>query len=333
MSRILITGGAGFIGSQLGYYLHNQGHEVLLLDDLSFGTKDNLEIDGKTFGTFILDDIRNPTFNSYLQGVDVVFHFAAIAPLPVSQVDPYRGYSVNVAGWANVIEVCRRARIPKVVLASTSAIYENNTEYPFKEDDPTSPHMIYCMSKKHAEDLAHAFTKLYGMDITILRFFNVYGPHHDFRRKSPPLIAYIIKSMMSGQVPVLHSDGKQERDYVYVDDVCQMCKLVMENPASKGQTFNVASNSVISVNQIYNEIASLFSSDIKPTFRDPKLLWDKYEELEQGFAMDPDYIAKETNKYSLGSYDKAKNILGWKPSVSFQEGIKATVDYAVKTGL
>src|SRR5579885_3415149 len=140
--KVLITGGAGFIGSQLGYYLHKLGHEILLLDDLSFGVKDNLVIDGKTFGTFILDDIRNPNFGDYLSNVDVVFHLAAIAPLPVSQVDPYRGYTVNVAGWANVLEACRRAKTPKVVLASTSAIYENNISFPFREDDATNPHMI-----------------------------------------------------------------------------------------------------------------------------------------------------------------------------------------------
>lgn len=331
--KVLITGGAGFIGSQLGYYLHNLGHEILLLDDLSFGTKDNLEIDGKTFGTFILDDIRNPNFGDYLQGVDVCFHLAAIAPLPVSQVDPYRGYTVNVAGWVNVLEACRRKKTSKVVLASTSAIYENNTSVPFKEDDATSPHMIYCMSKKHSEDLAMSFSKLYGMDITRLRFFNVYGPHHDFRRKSPPLIAYLVKCMMLGEVPVLHSDGKQERDYVYVDDVCRMCKLVMEKPVSRGEAFNIASNTVVSVNQIYDQIAKIFGSDIKPIFRDPALLWDKYPELNLGYCMDPYYIAKETNKYSLGSYAKAEELLGWKPSVSFEEGLKKTVEYAVKLGL
>lgn len=331
--KILITGGAGFIGSQLGYYLHNLGHEILLLDDLSFGTKDNLEIDGKTFGTFILDDIRNSNFGDYLPGVDVVFHLAAIAPLPVSQVDPYRGYTVNVAGWANVLEACRRNKTPKVVLASTSAIYENNTNFPFREDDTTSPHMIYCMSKKHSEDLALSFSKLYGMDITRLRFFNVYGPHHDFRRKSPPLIAYIVKCMMLGEIPILHSDGKQERDYVYVDDVCRMCKLAMELPESRGEAFNVASNTVVSVNDIYDQIANIFDSKIRPVFRDPSLLWDKYPELEMGHAIDPYYIAKETNKYSIGSYDKAQKILGWKPTVSFEEGIKRTVEYAVKLGL
>jgi len=333
MSRILITGGAGFIGSQLGNYLNNRGHEVLLLDDLSFGTKDNLEIDGKTFGQFILDDIRNPNFIEYLEGVDVVFHFAAIAPLPVNQVEPYRSYSINVAGWVNVLEACRRVKTPKIILASTSAIYENNIVYPFKEEDDVSPYMTYCLSKKHAEDLALSFSKLYNMDITRLRFFNVYGPHHDFRRKSPPLIAYIIKCMMTNDIPILHSDGKQERDYVYVDDVCRMCKIAMENPLSRNESFNVSSNSVISMNQIYDEIAALFNNANKPIFRDPKLLWDKYQELELGYSINLEYIAKETNKYSIGSNEKSERLLGWKPEVNFKDGIRNTVEHAIKTGL
>ncbi len=330
--KILITGGAGFIGSQLGNYLNNLGHEIVLLDDLSFGNLDNLEIDGKTFGKFILDDIRIDNFERYLDGVDVVYHFAAIAPLAVNQVDPNRSYSVNVAGFGNILEACRRKKIKKIILASTSAVYENLKSFPALEDDYVSPHLVYSMSKKHAEDLAMSFVKLYDMDITVLRFFNVYGPHHDFRRKSPPLIAYIIKSLMLNEKPILHSDGKQERDYVYVDDVCNICELVTKIDC-KGEIFNVASNSVISMNDIYNEITKHFNTDIKPVFRDPKLLWDKYTELEAGFAMNPLFIEKETNKFCLGSNEKANKILGWKPSTSFSDGIFKTVNYALKTGL
>lgn len=331
--KVLITGGAGFIGSQLGYYLHQMGHEILLLDDLSFGVLDNLEIDGQKFGTFIQDDVRNATIFDHIKGVDVVYHFAAIAPLPVSQVDPGRGFSVNMAGWANVLEACRRAKTPKVILASTSAVYENSSLTPFKEHYDINPHMTYSLTKKHAEELANAYIKLYNMDITILRFFNVYGPHHDFRRKSPPLIAYLIKCMMLNEVPILHSDGEQRRDYVYVDDVCLMCEMVLTHPYSKGQTFNVASNTVVSVTEIYHEIAELFKSNIQPIFRDPSLLWDKYPELELGYSISPFFITRETNKFSQGSYTKANMILGWEPQTSFKDGIAKTVEYAVKSGL
>lgn len=331
--KVLITGGAGFLGSQLGYDLHNNGNEVILVDDLSFGYRDNLTINGATFGTFILDDIRNPDFGKYLDGVDVVIHFAAISALPVNQSEPMQGFSVNVAGWVNVLECCRKAKISKVIFASTSAVYENNTTFPFFESDIVNPHLVYSMTKKHAEEMALSYVKLYGMDISLPRFFNLYGPHCDYRRKSPPLISYIIKSLMLGERPVLHSDGLQKRDYVYVKDVCNICKLLIETKNTSGEIFNVASNSTISMNDIYNNIAELLQSDIKPIFRAPNLLWDRYTELNVGLPLNKYYIEKETNKFSQGSYDKAKNILGWEPKISFKEGIRETVEYAKTLGL
>jgi UDP-glucose 4-epimerase len=262
----------------------------------------------------------------------VVFHFAAIAPLPVNQVDPQRAYSVNVAGCGNVLEACRRKKVGKVILASTSAVYENNHSFPVSEGDFINPYLTYSLTKKHAEELGKGYGDLYGMDITALRFFNVYGPHHDFRRKNPPLIAYIIKCLMTGEVPVLHSDGSQKRDYVYVSDLCEGCELAMNSDKSKGETFNLASNAVISMTDIYDKIAKLLKSDIQPKYRSPALLWDAYVELNEGFALKSDVVAKETNNFCRGSYEKAKGILGWSPKTSFDEGIKATVEYAVKTG-
>ncbi len=148
--NILITGGAGFVGSQLGYYLFQQGHKIFLLDDLSYGHLDNLTFNNKTFGTFIQDDVRNLHFSKHLKDIDVVFHFAAIAPLPVNQVDPANAYSVNVSGWANVLEACRLAKTPKLILASTSAVYENNNLYPSKEEHSINPTLTYSLTKKHA---------------------------------------------------------------------------------------------------------------------------------------------------------------------------------------
>jgi nucleoside-diphosphate-sugar epimerase len=331
--KVLITGGAGFIGSQLGHYLHKLGYKVVLLDNLSFGYKDNLTINNETFGEFILNDIRSDSFINYLKDVDTVFHLAGIAPLPINQIDPCNAYNNNVAGTANVLEACRKAKVSKIIFASTSAVYENNIKFPFEENDKINPTLIYSLTKKHAEELVQSYIKSYDMDITTLRFFNVYGPHHDFRRKSPPLIAYIIKCLMTNEVPLLHSDGLQKRDYVNVADVCRMCQVAMTRIASKNQTFNVASNSVISMNEIYNKISTIMKSDIKPKFRDPKLLWDKYTSLTEGFAIDESLITKETNKFSQGSYDKAKQLLNWEPKISFDDGILETVNHAIKSGL
>lgn len=326
--HICITGAAGFVGSQLAYYLHKQGHSLILLDNLSYGYEDNLCFNGEKLETFYKEDITND-FSPLLKGVDVVFHFAAISALPVNQINGYESFRQNVAGFANVLELCRRAKTPKVVLASTSAIYENNDITPFKENDPINPHILYSVGKKHCEDIANAFIKTYGMDITILRFFNVYGPHHDFRRKSPPLIAYIIQCFLENKTPALHSDGEQKRDYVYVDDVCEMCKIIMTDPKAKNETFNICSNKTYSVKDIYSEVSKHFINILKPIYRDPKLLWDNYSELKIGYSIDPAIIEKETNKFSLGSYEKAAKILGWSPKISMEKGIKNTVEYAV----
>jgi UDP-glucose 4-epimerase len=332
MPKVLITGGAGFIGSQLGYKLYKQGYEVVLIDNLNNGYKDNLEINGEVFGTFILDDVRNPSFSRYLQDVDVIFHFAAISSLPSNQEDPFECMSANVAGTANILESARLCNIPKVIFASTSAVYENNKIFPFREDDPINPNLTYSLSKKYSEELVASYIFNYNMNITTFRFFNVYGPHADFKRKSPPLIPYIIKSLMLKEVPILHSDGSQQRDYVYVDDVCRICEAAILNNLSNGQIINVSSNSTISMMKIYYMIKDYMKSDIEPVFRSPELLWDKYKELYKGYAINPHIITRETNKYSIGSNEKAKKVFNWEPRVSIEEGIQRTVEYAIKSG-
>ena len=232
MAKIVITGGAGFIGSQLGNNLHKQGHEVILLDNMSFGHEDNLIIDGKKFGTFILDDIRNKSIFNHTKGADYVFHFAGIAPLPNCQENPYNASEINVAGTANVLEACRVNGVKRVIFASTSAIYENNYKFPSKEEDLVNPDLIYATTKLQCEYLCHSFASSYGMEIVCLRFFNVYGPHQDFKRKQPPLIGYLIREFMLGNSPILHSNGEQKRDYVYIDDLINMCHIVMTHNRS-----------------------------------------------------------------------------------------------------
>ena len=149
--KILITGGAGFIGSQLGYSLYQKGHDVILLDNMSYGNKDNLEIEGKTFGTFIEDDIRNKTLFDYTKDVDYIYHFAGIAPLPDCQENPKEAIDNNVSGTANVLEAARINGVKRVIFASTSAVYENHTNYPAKESDDVHPDLIYSICKRQCE--------------------------------------------------------------------------------------------------------------------------------------------------------------------------------------
>ena len=334
MAKVLITGGAGFIGSQLGYSLNKQGHEVILLDNMSYGNKDNLLIDGKTFGQFILDDVRNKSFFEHSKGVDYVFHFAGIAPLPDCQEDPYTAIEINVAGTANVLEACRVNAVKRVIFASTSAIYENNELFPCKEDDEVTPDLIYATTKLQCEQLCNAFTNSYGMKIVCLRFFNVYGPHQDFKRQQPPLIGYLIKEFMLENTPVLHSDGHQQRDYVYVDDLINMCNIVMVHSKAPGNIFNVSSGLPISVRDIVNEISSNFNEAMEPVYRSADLFWKTYPKLFKGkYPLKMERLNKEVNKYSKGCIIKSAEILDWKATVLPAEGFKRTVDYAKKMGI
>tara|TARA_Y100001938_G_scaffold134430_1_gene194920 strand:- start:2292 stop:3323 length:1032 start_codon:yes stop_codon:yes gene_type:complete len=331
--KIVITGGAGFVGSQVGYYFHNLGHDVFLIDNMSYGKKDNLIIDGSSFGTFIKADIRDEDTDKVYQSADLVLHFAGIAPLPDCQTNPENAYDNNVSGTIRVLEACRKASVPKIVFASTSAIYENCKKFPLKEDKvDIEPNLIYSMSKRSCELICKSYVENYGMDITTLRFFNVYGPHQDFKRKHPPLMGYITKSLLENSVPTFFSTGDQKRDYVYTEDISRMISSIIETPDSKGETFNVCSEKAYSVKEIYEIYRSFFENSKDPQFKKSEEFWDKYPELFRGdYSLKKDRVVKEVNKYSLGSFSKAKRILGWEPSVTMKEGIRRCVEYALNT--
>lgn len=329
--RILITGGAGFIGSQLGLYLTDKKHQVLPLDNLKFGYLYNFAGNKKLLSNFIKMDIRDPNIESVMKNIDVVFHIAAFISLPGCNDDPHEAYSINVAGTANVLEMARRAGVKKVILASTSAIYENETKTPFKELIDPQPTLIYAQTKKAAEEICKSFIKMYGMDITILRFFNVYGPHMDYR---PPsyLISYIIGCLLRKDVPVLHSNGKQARDFIYVADAVKICEIVMTHQAAKNELFNVGSEKTITIQDVFDILARLLKEkDIKPIYRDPQLIWEKFPRQIKGrYSINPNLLHKEVNKFTLASIQKARRLLNWTPKVNMQEGLAQTVAYAKK---
>lgn len=328
--KTLITGGAGFIGSQLGFFLQKQGHEVTLLDNLKYGYIDNLMKDGRPYSRFICRDIRDVAMESAMNGMEAVFHFAGISSLPECQSNPGEAYAVNVAGVANVLEMARRNGIKKIIFASTSAIYENETVFPCAESADAKPTLVYSLTKKHAEDLCQTFREAYGMDVTILRFFNVYGPHMDYLRPNPPFVSYVIKCLLNNEAPILHSDGMQARDMVYVSDVLAMCEIVMTNPKAKNEVFNIGSGTTATVQEMYNMLAKAFGLEhVKPQYREAKLLWDKYAKLFGGvYPLSHKLLEKEVNKYTLASTKKAKEILNWEARISLEEGLTMTVRYA-----
>ena len=330
--KVFITGGAGFIGSQLGYHLHNKGYRVILLDNLEFGYRDNIEIDGKKFGTFILGDVLDRRVWDYMANTDVVFHFAALSALPVCQNHPQKATEVNVAGTAAMLEASRLHGVGRFIFASTSAVYEENSARggaSFSENLTVSPHLLYSATKQQSEIIVRGYDTVYDLDTVVLRFFNVYGPHQDFRRKSPPFTSYIVRELANGRTPVLHSNGDQSRDYIFVDDLLRLVVLAMDEPKARGEIFNVASGKSYSVKEMYAVVAKLLNKEkIKPTFHTASDFWKAYPELFQGAKpIRNSVLEKEVNKNVLGDNRKAKDILGWEPQVSMEEGFKAMIKY------
>lgn len=332
--KVLITGGAGFIGSHLGHFLIKKKHDVKLLDNLSFGYIDNIFLPKSTDQKphFIKMDIRDKKVNNVLKNIDIVFHFAGHTSLPECQSNPDEAYAVNVAGTLNIIELARRNNVKRIIFSSTSAVYENETSFPILETATSRPSLTYSLSKTHAEELCESYQKLYNMDIVTLRFFNVYGPHMDFKRPNPPLISYLIHCFITKQIPVLHSNGKQARDMIYVDDVLNMCEKVMTSKHAKNQIFNVGFGKAHTVKDIYTYTAKAFgATNVKPLYQTATLLWDKYPELSRGVhPFQGKFLEKEVNKYTLASIKKAKKLLNWTPQISLEKGIQKTVSFAVK---
>ena len=322
--KILITGAAGGIGSSLGYYLHKHGHTLTLIDNFRNGYRENLYVDGKMFGDFRELDIRSTNLNEKLDCTyDCIIHLAAITSLPDCELNKTEAIDINVNGTLNVLEFARNINCPNVIFSSTSAVYENNVEDTFAENLIVTPSLFYSLSKKMAEDICVSYNHHYGMNVCILRLFNVFGPRQDIHRKNPPLINYIAKQIKNCNTVCLHGTGEQRRDYIHVDDVLRLIGLCLEkNP--KG-IYNVCTGTMLSVNEIFSIISKEYKYVLEPKYNPPSMLWDTYPELFDGpLCLNKRVVEKETNKYSKGSCEKTKNELDWQPNTNLYDLIGKT---------
>ena len=327
--KIMITGAAGFIGSQLAHTLWKTGAELILIDNFSYGKMDNLEFEYHSFANEIIKmDIRDKKgIDDLLKdgNVDYIYNIAGIAPLPDCQTDPQQAIDVNVIGTVNLLENGRKYGIKKLILASTNAMYENETEFPTVENNFKQPTLIYPNTKYVAERFCESYCKTYGMNVTCLRFSNVYGPHIDCLRKQPPFVAYMIRELYYDRTPVFHSDGNQRRDYIYVDDLVRLAILAQE-----GEGFdcvNVASNVNYSVNEMYAIASKIMNKNIKAEYADDAHYWEKYPELYSGaYPIKNEILAHEINKYSLCDNTHAKEKYGWTPEIDMEEGLRRVIE-------
>lgn len=332
MSKILITGAAGFIGSQLAHRLWKEGNELILIDNFSYGSKDNLTFLDYDFTDEVINmDIRDKKGISKIlseESVDYIYHLAGIAPLPDCQIDPQQAVDVNVSGTVNILENSRIFGAAKIIFASTNAMYENVKDFPTKENDFNLPTLIYPNTKYAAERFCESYCNTYGMSVTCLRFANVYGPHIDCLRKQPPFVGYMIRELFYDRIPTFHSDGKQRRDYIYVEDLIDLALLVQKHEGF--DCVNVASNQNYSVNELYEIASKLMNKNIKPQYMTSSEYWRKYPELYKGaYPIKNEILEHEVNKYSLCDNSYAKEKYNWVPKVSIEEGLKNSIDYEV----
>lgn len=322
--RILITGGYGGVGATLGEHISKSGlNRVFLYDDMSRGGYQDMYF---KFAA-VKGDIRDTeklieTLKEFK--IDAIAHLAAITSLPVCEENQTECFSVNTLGTLSVLEAARKVGIKRIVFASTSAVYENTNKYILTEDAEVSPTLAYPLSKKLAEDICRTHEEKFELEIPILRYFNVFGPRQDIKRKSPPLINYIVRELKNGRSPVLHSTGEQKRDYVYVEDVCEITYRALTSGFVSG-TYNVCSGNSISVNEIFKIIKNALKSDIEPVFRTPEKLWTGYD-----IALKPSLIARETNKFSLGSNQKTEDMFSFKIRSDLENLIASTAQDIVK---
>ncbi len=331
--KIMITGAAGFIGSQLAYRLWKDNHDLILIDNFSYGKWDNLEFPDHSFKKEIIKmDIRDKEgIASLLKAgdVDYIYNIAGIAPLPDCQSDPVEAISVNTMGLVNILENARLYGVKKVIQASTNAMYENEEEFPTVENNFKVPTLIYPNTKYCAERFAESYAKTYGMNITCLRFANVYGPHIDCLRKQPPFVAYMIKELYYNRVPIFHSNGEQRRDYIYVDDLIDLAIKVQDSEGF--DCVNVSSNINYSVNEMYEIAQKIMGKNIKAEYASDKHYWEKYPDLYKGkFTIKDAILEHEINKYSLCDNSYAKEKYGWVPKVSMEEGLKRVIEAECK---
>lgn len=319
--KILVTGAAGQIGCGISKRLIQNGHELVLIDSLRNGYKSNIEVNGALIAPFFNVDISKP-FALLDTKFDVIIHLAAITSLPDCEINPLETIWTNVGGVTNVLEFAKNHEIPHVIFSSTSAVYENCGADIFTEDLKLSPKLYYSSSKKMAEDIIESYRENYNMEITTLRFFNVFGPDGDYHRIHPPLVNFLAREFLSGISPRLSGDGTQTRDFIWVEDIISMIEICLQKKPN--DTFNVCTGLNYSVNQIGKWVSeALNCTHIPLAYKPAEELWSRYPKLFAGkYALNKETVKQETIRKSIGSFEKAQKVLGWKPNLNIEHLIK-----------
>jgi nucleoside-diphosphate-sugar epimerase len=305
MASYLVTGGAGFIGSHLTEELIRRGHRVRVLDNLVTGKRENLShIPGVDLLEGDLADLA--TCRRAAQGVDFVLHQGALPSVPRSVKDPVTSNRANIDGSLNILTASRDAGVKRLVYAGSSSAYGDTPTLPKREDMPTNPLSPYALQKLVAEQYCRMFTTLYGFETVTIRYFNVFGPRQDPGSPYSGVISLFTKAILAGRQPTIYGDGEQTRDFTYVANVVDGVLRACEAPNVAGEVINVATGGRISLNELWRTMTEIAGSSLKPT----------YEAWRAGDVRD-----------SQADITKARTLLGYSPSISFEAGLRKTIDW------
>ena len=306
MPRYLITGGAGFIGANLAHALVERGEPVRILDDYSTGRAQNLT--GIADRIEILrGDLRDPaTVRRAVAGIEIILHQAALNSNPRSIKEPGPTNAVNVDGTLLLLEAARTAGVRRVVYASSSSVYGDSPGLPKSEEMPLSPKAPYGVSKLAAEQYCRVFAQVYGFETVSLRYFNVFGPRQHPDSEYAAVIPRFLRRMLAGQRPIIFGDGEQSRDFTAVENVVAANLLAAETTRGIGEAFNIAWGKASTLNQLVSWLNQLLGTDLAPIYEAPR----------------PADI-----RHSYASIRKAEAILGYRPVLVVEEGLRRTVEW------
>lgn len=300
--NILVTGGAGFIGSNVADAFINEGHTVIIVDDFSSGKQENVNPKAKVYKM----DIQDPSVENIFRDekIDVMCHLAAQMDVRRSVTDPKFDASVNVLGFLNLMESGRKHGLKKVLFSSTGgAIYGEQDYFPADEDHPMRPLSPYGISKLVTEKYLFFYKEIYGIDHVILRYANIYGPRQNPHGEAGVVAIFTLR-MLKGEQPIINGEGKQTRDYVFVGDVVQANTLGLKYTGSN--IFNIGTGIETDVNQLFHHIKKLTGANCE----------ERHIPAKAGEQM-----------RSVITSKKISDMLGWKPTVTLEEGLKRTVEF------
>ncbi|MHB9143914.1 MAG: SDR family oxidoreductase [Symbiobacteriia bacterium] len=306
LKQVLVTGGAGFIGSHIVRRLVAAGARVRVLDNLSSGDMDPLE---SVLGQieFIEADIRDSSaMQQCLRGVDVVFHEAAIASVPLSMERPDLVHEVNATGTLNVLEQARRAGVRRVVYAASSAVYGNNPELPKREAMVAEPESPYAASKHVGELYARVYDHAFHLETVCLRYFNVFGPGQSPASQYAAVIPAFFAAVLAGRSPDVFGDGEQTRDFIFVEDVVTANLLAATAQGAHGLSLNIAGGKPVSLNRLLAEISAVAGSRLHANYRPER----------------PGDV-----RHSLAAIEQAKALLNWAPETGLSDGLRTTFEW------